>query len=117
MKSHSPSPSFVRFVITQFSFGGSFLQKTGEWCSPRPPANLEALLVNGLASLFATCILDLEISRGSLSVDFRSWQLVTVDKNVERNMNTENSELPRPSTHLTTPMSKFETEAILVTVT
>ena len=73
--------------------------------------------MTGLASLFTTCILDLEIFRGSLSVDLCSCQLVTVDKNVERNMNAENSELPRPSKRLKTPMSKFETEAILVTVT
>ena len=71
----------------------------------------------GLASLFTTCILDLEIFRGSLIVDLFGRQLVSVDKNVEKNMTEGNSELPRPSQRLKTPMSGFETEAILATVT
>ena len=72
--------------------------------------------MTGLASLFATCILDLEISRGSLIVDFCSCQLVTVDK---KDMTKENCELPRNnhSQGLKTPMVEIETEAILATVT
>ena len=67
--------------------------------------------------MFTTCTLDLEIIRGSLIVALRSGQFVTADSKVKRNLNTENSELPRPSTHLRTPMIEFETEAIHVTVT
>ena len=48
--------------------------------------------------LFTTCLLVLYLLGGSLSVVFRCSQLVTVDSQVKRNLTTENSELPRPST-------------------
>ena len=74
-------------------------------------------LVAGGASLFTVRILDLDILSGSLTVALCSFQLVTVDSKVKRNLNTENSELPRPSTHLRIPMIEFETEGLHVTVT
>ena len=81
MMLHSPSPSFARFVIPQFSFGGSFFtKKQGIGAHAVRLPIFYAFLVNGLASLFATCILDLEIFRGSLILVFCSCQLVTVDK-------------------------------------
>ena len=73
--------------------------------------------MTGLASLFTTCILDLEIPGRSLIVTLCGGQFVTVDSKVKRNLNAENSELPRPSQRLKTPLGEFETEAILATVT
>ena len=67
--------------------------------------------------LFTTCLLVVYLLGGFLFVVFRCSQLVTVDSKVKRNLKTGNSELPRPSTHLRTPMIEFETEAIHVTVT
>ena len=67
--------------------------------------------------LFTTCLLDLDLLGGSLFVAFCSCQLVTVDSKVKRNLKTENSELPRPSTLLITPMIEVEPEAIYVAVT
>ena len=73
--------------------------------------------MTGFAPLFTVCNLDLDILSGSLIVALCSYQLVTVDSKVERKLNMENSELPRPSTHLRIPMIEIETEAIQVTVT
>ena len=73
--------------------------------------------LTGFAFLFTGCILDLDILSGSLSVSFCSPQLVIVDSKVKRNLIEENSELPRPSTHLRIPMFEIETEAFHVTIT
>ena len=74
-------------------------------------------LCGWMAFLFTTRILDLEFLSGSLIVALCGVQHITVDSKVKRNLNTENSELPRPSTHLRTPTIEFETEAIQVTIT
>ena len=75
------------------------------------------LFCDWMAFLFTTCILDLEFLSGSLLVALCGVQHITADSKVKRNLNTENSELPRPSTHLRIPMIEIETEAIHVTVT
>ena len=69
-----------------------------------------------MAFLFTTRILVLEFLSGSLIVALRSAQPVTVDSKVKRNLNLDNSELPRPSNCLRLQWSKWNT-AIHVTVT
>ena len=60
-----------------------------------------------MAFLFTTRILVLEFLSGSLIVALRSVQPVTVDSKVKRNLNTDNSELPRPSNCLRLQWSKW----------